>query len=290
VQDVAADGTALITMNERRILMHAFSQGRWRDLSWLDRSIFDRISADGSLVLFHEGGQGGGPLGTTYVRNPDGSPAVRLSDGYAIDLSPDKKWVLVWLPRVPAQYRLVPTGAGDPKPVATPDIGTVRPLGFARDRQALIWLGSTHDDRTQTFATDLDGTNPRPVGPPGTFPIAVSPNGQYDLRVTPAGLVVRNTLRDSSEPVSHRERNDRVFFVSDDGQWVYLWRMTAPGNLKILHLDLRTGARQVVTEIPVNDMTGVASLIGMAITPDGKSIVIGYVRHLSELYMMQKRK
>lgn len=66
--------------------------------------------------------------------------------------------------------------------------------------------------------------------------------------------------------------------------------MTAPGDLKILHLDLRTRARQVVTEIPVNDMTGVASLIGMAITPDGKSIVIGYVRHLSELYMMQKGK
>src|SRR5271157_1395601 len=80
LQDVAAAGSALITMNERRILMHAFSQGKWRDLSWLDRSILDRISADGSMILYHEGGQGAGALGTTYIRGLDGSP-VRLSEG-----------------------------------------------------------------------------------------------------------------------------------------------------------------------------------------------------------------
>jgi hypothetical protein len=164
----------------------------------------------------------------------------------------------------------------------------VRPLGFARDRQALIWLGAMSDGRPQTFATDLDGTNARPVGPPGTFPVAASPNGGYEVRVTPDGLQLRNTVLNCSQPINHLEQNDVVFAVSDDGQWVYLRRMTAPADLKILHLNLRTGATQLVTEVPVNDMTGVAALIGMAITPDGKTIVIGYVRHLSELYLMQK--
>ena len=289
LQDAASDGTALITLNERRILMHAFSQGKWRDLSWLDRSILDRISADGSMVLFHEGGQGGGALGTTYIRSVDGSSPVRLSEGYGLDLSADKKWVLVWVPVVPAQYRLVPTGAGDPRPVTTPNIPQPRPLGFARDnQQSLIWLGTTAESQIQTFATGLDGSNPRPVGPPGSVPVAASLNGRYEVRATPAGLQLRDTSQNSSQPISHLEKNDMVLSLSDDGQWVYLERWSEFATLKVLHVNLQTGAAELVTEIPVNDLSGIASLGVTAITPDGKTIVICYVRHLSELYLMQK--
>lgn len=288
LQDVAPDGTALITMNERRILMHALSDGKWRDLSWLDRSILDRISADGSVVLFHEGGQGSGALGTTYIRALDGSPAVRLSEGYGIDLSADQKWVLVWLPVVPAQYRLVPTGVGEPVPVATPNIRQAQPLGFARDQQSLLWLGTVENNQPQTFATGLDGSNPRPVGQPGSFPVISSPNGRFEVRVSQAGLLLRDALKNSSQPIDHLEKNDLVVSVSDDGQWVYVRRVIALGGLDIMHINLRTGASQLVTEVPINDTAGIAALGQIAITPDGKTIVICYVRHLSELFLVKK--
>ena len=287
LQDVGPDGTALITLNERRILMHALSQGKWRDLSWLDRSILDRVSADGSMVLFHEGGQGTGALGTTYVRGLDGSPAVRLSDGYGIDLSPDKKWVLVWVPVVPAQYRLVPTGAGDPRPVTTPNIRQPLPLGFARDQQSLLWLG-TSENQPQTFATGLDGSNPRPVGQPGTVPVVASLNGRFEVRVSRSGFQLRDTLQNSSQTISHLQRNDFVVSLSDDGQWVYVGRLTALPTLNIFHVNLRTGANELVTEVHIDDLAGLAPLYGMAVTPDGKTIVICYVRHLSELYALQR--
>ena len=289
LHDVAADGTALVTMNERRILIHAFNQGKWRDLSWLDRSLLDAVSADGSTVLFHEGGQGTGALGTTYIRDVDGSPAVRLSEGYGVDLSADKKWALVWVPVVPVQYRLVPTGVGEPKPVTTPNILQPRPLGFARGQPGLIWAGVTADNQPQTFATDLDGSNVRPISPVGTAFLAASRNGRYELRASRTGLQLWDYAEKSGQPISHIEQNDTVLTVSDDGGWVYLGRPTV-STFKVLHANLRTGATELVTEVTADDPAGLAGLNQVSITPDGKTVLLGYVRHLSELYLVQKGK
>jgi len=288
LEDVASDGSALVTMNERRILIQALSQGKWRDLSLLDRSIFDTISADGSTILFHEGGQGVGPLGATYIRRLDGSPAVRLSEGYGVDLSADKKWVMVWLPTVPAQYRLVPTGPGDPKPVAAPNISQARPLGFARGANALIWAGSTAENQPQTFATDMDGSNPRAISLPGVVFVIASLNGKYEVRTTGNHLELRDNLRNSTQPLNYIQPNDMFLSLSDDGQWGYVGRFTALPTLQILHFNLRTGAAALVTELSLNDLAGIVSVYRPAVTPDGKTIVLSYVRHLSELYLMQR--
>ena len=288
VHDVAPDGTALVAMNERRILMQAFSQGKWRDLSWLDRTILDAISADGSTLLFHEGGEGGGALGTTYIRRLDGSQAVRLCDGYGLDLSPDKKWVLVWLPVIPAQYRLVPTGAGDWKPVATPDIPQARPLGFTRDQRALVWMGMTARNEPQMFATELDGSNLQPLAPPGTFPMGGSMNGRYEVRAHGNVVELWDYERKSGQPIDYLVPGDFPLSVSDDAQWVYLARITAPSALKVLHVNLRTGTTETVTEVALNDLSGRISVGRIAITPDGKTLVLSYVRHLSELYLMYR--
>ena len=139
MQDVAPDGSMLLTVNDRRILLQALTDGHWRDLSWLDRSIFAAFSADGSSILFHEGGEGGGVLGTTHVRKLDGSPPVRLSEGYSIDISPDQKWVLVYVPQTPTLYKPVPTGAGTAKVITAPDVPQAFPLRFARDRNRILW-------------------------------------------------------------------------------------------------------------------------------------------------------
>jgi len=212
---------------------------------------------------------------------------VRLSDGYGFDLSPDKKWVLVWVPIVPVQYRLVPTGAADPKPMTTPNIRQPRPVGFARNQQALICVGTTADNQPQMFATEWDGSNPRPVAPPGTLSIAVSPNGRFDVRNHGAGLQLWDHMENSGQSISHLEPNDIILAVSDDGHWIYLERLATPSVIQVLHENLQTGAMELVTEVTVDDMAGVAALNRVAITPDGKTIIFSYVRHLSELYSMQ---
>jgi len=287
LHDVAADGTALVTMNERRILMGALSQGKWRDLSWLDRTIFDTISADGSTILFHEGGQGAGALGTTYIRRLDASSPVRLSEGYGIDLSADKRWALIWLPVVPGQYRIVPTGAGDSQPVTTPNVPQARPLGFTRDQRGLVWVGMTPQNQPQTFTTGLDGSNPQPLGPPATFLMNTSQNGRYEVRLRDGVFELRDLAHNSGQTVNYLQRGDMVLSISDDAEWVYLARQTGLTSLKVFHLNLRNGATELVAEIPVNELAGIIFLARISITPDGKVLVLGYVRHSSELYLMQ---
>jgi serine/threonine protein kinase len=287
VQDIAGDRT-LLTINDRRIMIQTLSEGKWRDLSWLDRSIFDAISADGMKILFHEGGQGSGALGATYLRGMDGSPPVRLSDGYGIDLSPDQKWALVWVPYVPPQYRLVPTGVGEPVPITTPQISQAFPFGFVRNGAGLMWMGTTAGNLRQIFTTALDGSKPRMVAPPGVVSVVVSRNGKYVIYSTPEyGLQLWDMAENSHTTIQHIEPGDTLLALSDDGRRVWLSRRTGTTSLDVLRVDLPSGGSEVVAQIPLYDLTGVVSLQRMALAPDGKTIVISYVRHISELYLMQ---
>ena len=89
-------------------------ESKERDLTWLDYSLPTAISADGRTVLFTEGGEGGGPGYSVYVRATDGSPAVRLGEGFGQALSPDEKWAIaIQRPATDPQLVAYPTGAGE---------------------------------------------------------------------------------------------------------------------------------------------------------------------------------
>jgi eukaryotic-like serine/threonine-protein kinase len=57
-----------------------------KDLSWLDWSRPGSLSPDGKTILFQEAGEGGGPKYAVYLRNTDGSPAIRLGEGSGLSL------------------------------------------------------------------------------------------------------------------------------------------------------------------------------------------------------------
>ena len=65
-----------------------------RDFAWLDFPSGRDLSADSSLLLFDESGEGGGPGYSVYIRKTDGSPATRLGEGSGWGFSADGKWVL----------------------------------------------------------------------------------------------------------------------------------------------------------------------------------------------------
>src|SRR5438445_494758 len=84
-------------MKSKRRIGLAPGETKERDLSWLDVTYTRGMSDDGRTVLLGEGGFGGGANGSIYLRKTDGSPAIRLGDGYPISLSPDGKWALTRL-------------------------------------------------------------------------------------------------------------------------------------------------------------------------------------------------
>jgi hypothetical protein len=86
---VSADGRWLASRDDLATLMMVRPPGA-RDeanLSWLDASQPRTLSSDGRLLLFTEYS---GAVGNKYgvcLRKTDGSPVVRLGEGYALDLS-----------------------------------------------------------------------------------------------------------------------------------------------------------------------------------------------------------
>ena len=92
--DVDRQGGVLLTRGNDRagVLGMTAGDAKERDLSWLDWSVPNSLSADGKVLLFTEAGEGGGPKYAVYVRNTDGSPAIRLGEGSGFALSPDGKW------------------------------------------------------------------------------------------------------------------------------------------------------------------------------------------------------
>ena len=130
--DIFRDGRMLMgRASWRRELMGISADSdKEHDLSWLDYSYPGDLSADGKTVLFDEEGVGGGArygktqelTYTLYIRNTDGSAAVRLGEGTAEALSPDQKWAIAQNPGTPAQFRLLPTKAGESRPLTDDNI------------------------------------------------------------------------------------------------------------------------------------------------------------------------
>jgi hypothetical protein len=283
LHDINAEGMALVTVNSRTRSIVGTTGGKERNLEWLDRPVFTALSADGATILFHEGGKAGGPTGTTYLRGVDGSPAVRLADGYSVAFSPDKKWVLG---RTSNDFRVIPAGAGEPKAVTT-NIPDARPIGFAADNKHLLINGRSAEGKWQTFETDLDGSNARPHTPPGTTVIGISPDGCCEGRATADGVQLWRIADSTSQPIKPPDANEQVVGVSNGFETLYLAQRSG-NQVKLWAMNQRTGSRQFLGEIVPHDATGVMGVNTIAVSADGKTIVYGYTREVSDLYLAKQ--
>src|SRR5260370_1354131 len=99
------------------------------------------LSADGKTILFQESGEGGGPKYAVYLRNTDGSPAIRLGEGSGLSLSPDGKWALSRLNVTPSPLVLYPTGVGEMKRLKDDGINHVS-MGFLPDAKRFVFTGT----------------------------------------------------------------------------------------------------------------------------------------------------
>src|SRR5262249_55281234 len=115
LHDISRDGRVLLVQGN----VSSEARGRIapdmaeRDFSWLDGTTGVRLSVDGRNFIFNEALDGGGPRRRAYLRPTDGSPAVWLGDGTALDVSPDGKWVVCMSHDFPRELRLVPARAGE---------------------------------------------------------------------------------------------------------------------------------------------------------------------------------
>ena len=290
--DVDRDGNVLLTRGNDRAGMIGLAPGeaKERDLSWLDWTAPGDLSGDGRTVLFSETGEGGGPKYAVYLRKTDGSPAIRLSEGFGTGLSPDGKWALA-RPNItsPPLFQL-PTGVGEAK-LLTHDSMNHLWARWLPDGKQLVFSGNETGHGVRLFVESPEEGKPRPISPEGVSPFFVlSPKGDFVAGVGPDHkLYLYPVAGGAPAPVSSTGPDEAPTGWSADGRSLYVFRF---GEIpaKVFELELSTGKRKLWKELVPADAAGIDTIRGITITPDARAYVYGYIRTLSDLYVVEGLK
>ena len=281
LHDIARDGSVLVEreINTREIRFASGADAKERDLSWLDQSNVATLSPDGKAVLLSESGQGGGLRGAVYLRSTDGSPGLRLGDGFAFDLSPDGKWALT-VPISQDRLVLLPTGAGQPREIRVENL-RVFGGGFVPPDGRRIAFGAVEPGHgPRLWVVDDAGRKLRPITPEGLTGAggAVSPDGKWFANNGPDGHLTLYPIDGGNpRPIEGVSVPDSPVQWSSDGQFLYLARFgEVPVPIERFHV--ATKKREPWKKLAPADRAGLVRIEAIALTRDGKSYAYSYNR------------
>ncbi len=298
--DIARDGRVLLVRASwRRELMGFGSDGKQRELSWLDYTYPGELSADGKTLLFDEEG-GGGSLAYSksggytygvYIRKTDGSPAVLLGEGSALALSPDGKWAVTETQVSPAQLRLLPTGAGQPKDLTSDSINHNWAHWFS-DGKRILFSGNEPGKGEKLYVLELESGKSTAITPEGVNgnSFVISPDSQLVAAIGPDqhGYLYPVNGGDPRQ-ISGFVQGEQPITWSSDGRSLYVYQ---PGELPahVYRIDIRSGQRSLWRDLMPTDPAGVENIGPILLTSDAQTCVFGYHRNLADLYLVEGLK
>ncbi|HEU5310538.1 MAG TPA: protein kinase, partial [Candidatus Eisenbacteria bacterium] len=268
-----------------------------RDLSWLDWSGVRDFSRDGSLMLFTEGGEGGGASYGVYLRKTDGSPAVRLGEGETLALSPNTKWVLSIERGEHPHPVLLPTGAGQPRSLPAGPINDYQNGTFLPDGASVLLLASEPGHGLRYYLQSVDGGEPRAVTPEG-----ISGFGFGSHLVSPDGKSVVARGPDKTIGIWPIEGGDpRPVEGLAPGEFPIRWGLDGRHlvtalpqdgrrTLQLARVEIPTGKRTVWKDLVPADAMGVTRIGNPMVSPDGTVYAYTYGSHVSDLYLVEGLK
>ncbi len=299
--DIAKDGRVLLVRATwRRELLGVFDKdSKQHELSWLDYTYPSDLSADGKILLFDEEGGGGaldysksgGLTYAVYIRKTDGSPAVLLGEGGAVALSPDGKWVIAQTQESPSQFRLLPTGAGEPRDLTKDNVNHSWAHWFP-DGKRILFSADEPGKGVRFYIYDLATGNSKVISQEGVNGTAftISPDAQEIAAIGPdeKGYLYPVAGGDP-RPINGINQGEQPITWSGDGQSLYIYQ---PGELpaRVYRLELKTGKRTLWKELMPSDPAGVENIGPIYMTPDAKTCVFGYHRMLADLYLVEGLK
>jgi Tol biopolymer transport system component/predicted Ser/Thr protein kinase len=288
--DVGKDGNVLLTRGNDRAGMIGLAPGeaKEKDLSWLDWSRPRSLSPDGKTLLFQESGEGGGPKYAVYLRDTEGSPAIRLGEGTGLSLSPDGHWALSRLNVVPSPLVLYPTGVGDSKQLKDDGFNHTTAT-FLPDGKQFIFVGTQPGHGARLFLESLDDAKPRPFSMEGISAAVMSPDGKTVAARGPdhKGYLFPVGGGDPKE-IPGLQPDEYVTAWSADGRSLFVMTRQVPAQ--VYGVDVATGKTTFWKSFEPNDSAGIDSITSVLISSDQKSYVYGYIRTLSDLYLVQGLK
>ncbi len=290
LQDVAQNGRVLATNDDARraIVGLAPGESRLRELSWLDYSGPRDLSADGTMLLLDETGEGGGEGYSVYLRKTDGSPATRLGPGLARRLSPDGKWALAVLsPTSDPEIVIYPTSVGEPRRLPGDGL-TVGAAEWCCDGKSILMTASEPGHGTRVYLRGLEGGKARALTPEGYRVVnrGTSPDGRSIVVIGPdQGFSIYPVGGGEPVPVPGVPADYRFTGWSSDGKFLFVHRTTEMPP-KIYRLDPSSGKKELWKELLPTEGTTQGALGDVILSQDGQSYVYSIRWIHSDLYLV----
>ncbi len=290
IQDVSRGGRWLATRDSKRhrIRVRPPGGGDEMDLSWLDSSIFPKLSRDGRLLGLEDVGEAAGADYGAIVRKTDGSPAVRLGEGSVEGFSPDGRSVVALVPTTPAQLRLYPVGVGGTRRL---DLGAFSALDHAQvwgpGEDSILACGTISSRTPQCFFRTASDTKWRALTSGGVDAGLASPDGQRVLTVSASGRARLHDLRDgSSRLVSGLRARDRLIRWSPDGESIWVWRAdTLP--IPVNRVDITTGHRERLETLVPRADPGMLQIFAVTLADDPRVYAYDALQYTSQLFVIE---
>lgn len=286
------DGVVLVVSQQQRISISGVPPGskEERELGWLGWSTDMSISNDGKKVLFTEEADGGGPNYTVFLRDTDGSPPVRISDGQGLAISPDDKWVLTQ-PSRGGPLSLVPTGAGEARQL-THDSITYTGAQFMPDGRHLLAAGIEPGHGGRDYLIDTSTGSSKPLTPEGTTGTLISPDGKKVIMRGPDGRVGIWSLDGNTlQLVPGLPPKFNVTGWTPDGSSIYaVTSQLGQKSVKLLKVNTTTGKTEFWKEFGSGLSGGISGVAPPHFSSDGSAYAYVYVRTLSQAYVAKGLK
>ena len=289
MQDAASGGHWLVTRDDQqdRIFARAPGATAHRDLSWLDSSQQPWISADGRLMAFTDAGTDAGANYATMLRKTDGSPVVRLGEGYPADLSSDGRWVLAIIQSAPQQLMLYPTGPGQARRLDHGEFESISAARFFPDGQRLLICGNEPGHASSCYVRPLGDGPLRPVTPEGTDQGFISPDGrQVVAHLTSGGFQMVPVDEGGPRTIPSLTADDQVVGWSRDGQAVWVCN---PNEIpmRVERLDVATGRRSLLEVIAPPDRSGLLFFGSLSLAQDPRVYAYQTREYVSHLFTVE---
>lgn len=290
LEDVSTDGRVLVSLNSTRLAMEyaALGSKEGLDLGWHDWNSPRDISSDGQFVLFEDASEAAGPNYAVATRKVGGELPVKLGDGSSGGLSPDGKWAISISPIPAPKITLLPTGAGQSKPINVSGLDHVI-SGWARyltDGQRLAVNGDASGHGERCYTVEVSTGKATAVTPEGILCGPSSPDSRSIVGIAADRSIAIYSL--DGNPLRSIPAFDNTFVAvqwSEDGGALYCYRRGEFPS-KVYRVEIATGKATVIQQLKPGVSAGVVLLAPIVVSRDGKRFAYAYNQTLSTLYLI----
>jgi tRNA A-37 threonylcarbamoyl transferase component Bud32 len=283
-QDVSRSGQVLLTRDDApyRLMLRGPGASRELDVSWLDASLAPKLSRDGSLLAFSDGGTDASGNYDVMLRKTGGGEVARLGEGESAAFSPDGKWLLAFVPSTPPRLVLYPTRTGAEHRITIDPFESIGSADWFPDGRSILFCGNRVGEASRCYVQPLEGGAARAVTPAGTGAGFVSPDGKEVVAFSQSVGQRRYPVAGGSGiEIPGLSFNDQVVRWSTDGRALIVGSATSP---TVDRVDLATGRREPLATLGTEPPGGRWRLGFFAMADDPHVYAYVAAAYLSEIF------